>query len=383
MKRVILIVLDSLGIGHAEDAFKFDDVGTNTLYHIYKNYPQMKMDNMIKLGLLNIDKQDYSKKDENPKGVYARLQEVSNGKDTTIGHWEIAGLKIDKPFNVFPDGFSKEIIEEFEKRIGSKILCNKPYSGTVVIEEYAKEHIKTKKPIVYTSKDSVFQIAAHEDIISVERLYEICQIARDLLVGENAVARVIARPFVGEEGSFKRTANRRDFSLSPFGETVLDDIVDAGLDVYAVGKIEDIFNKKGITYSVHTESNDDGVDKTIEYLKTAKSGLIFTNLVDFDALYGHRRDVLGYKNAIEEFDRRLPEIYDNMKENDLLILTADHGNDPTYKGTDHTREDVFMLMYKKSIEPKNLGTIKGFYNIAATVADYLEIKYRGHGKSYL
>lgn len=383
MKRVILIVLDSLGIGNAPDAESFGDKGANTFCNIVKNTKEILIPNLLKMGISNIDGVDCLKNIDNPNSIYGRLQEVSAGKDTTIGHWEIAGLKIDKALPTYPDGFPDEIIDKFSKEIGSDILCNKPYSGTEVIAKYYKEHIDTKKPIIYTSSDSVFQIAAHEDIIDIERLYEMCKIARNILTGENSVARVIARPFVGEEGNLVRTANRRDFSLDPVKETMLDKIKLNNMNVKAVGKIEDIFNSKGITYSVHTNSNMDGVDKTIELIKLNSNGLIFTNLVDFDAKFGHRRDIEGYKNAIEEFDKRLPEIFSNLRKDDLLILTADHGNDPSYKGTDHTREMVPMLIYKDGINPYNFGTKVGFYNIAKTILSYLDIDNNYDGANLL
>ncbi len=276
---------------------------------------------------------------------------MSQGKDTTTGHWEMTGIIVDKPFKTFEHGFSKEIIEEFEKKTGRKVVGNKPASGTVIIDEYGEHQIKTGDVIVYTSADSVFQIAANEEVIPLEELYNMCKIAREIMMGDNAVARVIARPFIGKKkGEFVRTSNRRDYSLDPFEPTVLDNIKESGLDVLAVGKIEDIFNGKGITDAIHTKSNMDGVDETLNYMKQDNKGLIYSNLVDFDSKYGHRRDPEGYKKALEEFDSRLPEIMANMREDDILIINADHGNDPTYKGTDHTREYIPVMIYGNKIK---------------------------------
>ncbi len=383
MKRAILIILDSAGVGNAVDAKDFGDFGANTIGHIAEQADNFKIDNMRKLGLGNIEGVTAIDSLDNTTGIYGRLQELSKGKDTTIGHWEIAGLEIDTPFPTYPDGFPEEIIDKFTQEIGVGILANKPASGTAVIEEYFDEHMATKKPIVYTSGDSVFQIATHEDLYSPEELYKLCETARKILVGKHAVARVIARPFIGKKGNLQRTANRRDFSISPFEDTMLDNIKNANMRVKAVGKIEDIFNKQGITDAVHTESNSDGVDKTIEYMKEDFEGLIFTNLVDFDAKFGHRRNVKGYQNALEEFDARLPEIYEHLKEDDLLIISADHGNDPTYTGTDHTREMVPVLIYKKGITSFNFGTKHGFFSIAKTICDYLEVKDTGRGENLL
>lgn len=309
---------------------------------------------------------------------------MSQGKDTTTGHWEMTGIIVDKPFKTFEHGFSKEIIEEFEKKTGRKVVGNKPASGTVIIDEYGEHQIKTGDVIVYTSADSVFQIAANEEVIPLEELYNMCKIAREIMMGDNAVARVIARPFIGKKkGEFVRTSNRRDYSLDPFEPTVLDNIKESGLDVLAVGKIEDIFNGKGITDAIHTKSNMDGVDETLNYMKQDNKGLIYSNLVDFDSKYGHRRDPEGYKKALEEFDSRLPEIMANMREDDILIINADHGNDPTYKGTDHTREYIPVMIYGNKIKKGfNLGVKDTFADIGATVADILNVKLPKHGSSF-
>lgn len=380
--RVILIVMDSIGIGELPDSEKFGDKGVNTLGNIAKN-TNINIPNLINLGIGNIDGLEDIKETECPMGAFGKSGELSQGKDTTTGHWEMVGLLVDKPFKTFPDGFPREIIEEFERKTGRKVIGNKPASGTAILDELAQEHIETGNIIVYTSADSVFQIAAHEEIVSLEELYNMCKIARELLMGDNAVARVIARPFIGTIGNFTRTSNRRDFSLNPFEDTILDNIKGAGLDMIAVGKIEDIFNGKGITEAIHTKDNMDGVDETIKYIKKDNNGLIFTNLVDFDSKYGHRRDVEGYKKAIEEFDSRIPEIIDSMKENDILILTADHGNDPTYIGTDHTREYVPILVYGKNVKNGiNIGVRKTFSDIGATVADLLNVKMPKHGESF-
>lgn len=382
-KRVVLVVMDSLGVGQLPDAKKFNDEGTNTFGNIIKNTKDIKIPNLLNLGVGNIDGFDAIEGVKSPIGAYGKSDEVSQGKDTTTGHWEIAGIRVDEPFKTFPNGFTKEIIEEFEKKTNTKVLGNKPASGTAILDELGKEHMETKNPIVYTSADSVFQIAAHEEVIPLEKLYEMCQIARNIMQGENAVARIIARPFVGEEGNFKRTPNRRDYSLDPFEDTVLDNIKAAGLDMIAVGKIEDIYNQKGVTEAIHTKSNMDGVDQTIKYLKEENNGLIFTNLVDFDAMYGHRRNVEGYKQAIEEFDARIPEIIENLNDDDILILTADHGNDPTHVGTDHTREYIPILVYGKNVKPGvNLGIRKTFSDIGATVADILDVKAPKYGESF-
>jgi len=382
-KRVILIVLDSVGIGELPDAALYGDEGSDTLDNISRNLGGLKLPNMSALGLGNIEGVDEIKKVSSPKGAYGRCMEVSAGKDTTTGHWEIAGVQLDKPFPTYPDGFPEEVVKEFESLIGTKILGNKPASGTVIIQELGDEHVKTGYPIVYTSADSVFQIAAHEDVIPLEKLYEMCTLARNMLKGKHAVGRIIARPFVGESGNYKRTANRRDFSLKPIKPTVLNFIEKAGMDVCAVGKIEDIFSGSGITKAVHTKSNMDGVDKTLEYIKEDTRGIIFTNLVDFDMLYGHRNDVQGYGRALEEFDERLPEIIEAMNKDDVLIITADHGCDPTTPSTDHSREYVPVLVYGDAIKPGvNIGTRKTYSDIGKTIAELLGIEAEIAGESF-
>ena len=383
MSRVIWMVIDSVGIGALPDSEKFGDVNVNTLGNIVKTYKDIKIPNMINLGLSNIEGVESLESINNPKGSFGRAKEVSKGKDTTTGHWEMTGVLVETPFKTYENGFPREIIEEFERKTNRKVIGNKPASGTAILDELGEQQMKTGEVIVYTSADSVFQIAAHEEIIPLDELYRMCEIAREIMMGENAVARIIARPFIGNPGSFERTANRRDYSLSPFEDTVLDNIKNANLDVIGVGKIEDIFNKQGITEAIHTKDNMDGVDQTINYMKKDNKGLIFTNLVDFDSKYGHRRDVEGYKNALEEFDARIPEILENMKDDDILIINSDHGNDPTYKGTDHTREYIPILIYGKNVvNGYNLGTRNSFADIGATVADILNVDSPKNGKSF-
>lgn len=382
MKRVFLIVLDSLGIGEMPDAAAFGDKDCNTLKRISTS-PEFCIDNLFKMGLGNIDGVNFLKKAELPSAAFARMTERSAGKDTTIGHWEIAGVVSDSPMPTYPDGFPSEILDEFSKKTGRGVLCNKPYSGTKVIADYGEEHIKTGDLIVYTSADSVFQIAAHEDIVPPETLYEYCRIAREILVGDHAVGRVIARPFVGNYPDFTRTSNRHDFSVEPPKETLLDAIKSANKTVYAVGKIFDIFAGKGVTQKVFTTSNLDGIEKTLKALDTDFNGLCFINLVDFDMLYGHRQDINGYANALTEFDRYLPEITSKMRDGDILVITADHGCDPGDNSTDHTREYTPLIVYGKSVKPINLGTRKTFADIAATVADYLDVDFKCDGESFL
>jgi len=383
VNRVILFVIDSVGIGELPDAYKFGDIGANTLGNIVKQEGGINLTNLRNLGLGNIDGVTAIKNIDNPIGSYGKSEEISQGKDTTTGHWEIAGIHLNEPFKTYPNGFPKDIISKFEEKINSKVVGNKAASGTEIIEELGEEHMKKGYPIIYTSADSVFQIAAHEDIIPLPRLYEICKIARDIMKGEHAVARVIARPFIGTLGNFTRTSNRRDFSLNPPDETILDIAQKQGLDVIGIGKIEDIFNGQGITEAIHTEDNMDGINKTIEYIQKNNKGIIFVNLVDFDSKYGHRRDSRGYKNALEEMDRRIPEILKYLKEEDLLIITADHGNDPTFKGTDHTREYIPILIYGAAIKNNvNIGTRKSFSDIAATISDVLNIPNTGKGVSF-
>lgn len=382
MKRVFLIVLDSVGIGAMDDADKFGDAGTNTLRSASRG-SCFHVPNMEQMGLFNIDGMDWHEGVKKPTAGYARMTEASQGKDTTIGHWEIAGLISHKPLPVYPQGFPDDVIEAFEKMTGRGVLCNKPYSGTEVIKDYGDEHVKTGKLIVYTSADSVFQIAAHESVVPVETLYEYCRMARKLLTGKHSVGRVIARPFVGESGAYVRTTNRHDFSLEPTGTTMLDVLKEAGKDVIGVGKIKDIFAGRGVTSYVYTKGNADGIDKTLGYLDQDFDGLCFINLVDFDMLYGHRNDIEGYAKALTEFDKALPSIIGKMREDDLLMITADHGCDPCFKGTDHTREYVPILAYKKGMLGINLGTGKTFANIGQTVCEYFGVEAIPYGESFL
>lgn len=367
-KRVFLIVLDSCGIGEAPDAADFGDAGCSTIRSISRS-EYFKIDNLKKLGYTYIDGLSFLGDGELSSCV-ARLCEKSRGKDTTIGHWEIAGVVSKKPLPTFPNGFPEELLLELSKRIGRGVLCNKPYSGTDVIRDYGKEHLKTGDLIVYTSADSVFQIAAHESLVPPEKLYEYCRVARELLTGEYGVGRVIARPFEGEY-PFKRTSHRHDFSLEPPKSTMLDELKEKGFDVLAVGKIHDIFAGRGITDFVFTEGNTDGMKKTLEYQRKAFNGLCFINLVDFDMLYGHRQDPDGYAKALAEFDSWLPAFLKGMRDDDYLIITADHGCDPADNSTDHTREYVPFVLYGKHVKPQNLGTIEGFDFIARTVKNIL------------
>ena len=367
-KRVFLIVLDSCGIGEAPDAENFGDKGANTVKSISQS-KNFNIENLKNIGFTEIDGLSYLGKGE-LKSEIARLQEKSKGKDTTIGHWEIAGIVSEKPLPTFPNGFPKELLDEFSRLTGRGVLCNKPYSGTEVIKDYGNEHLGSGALIVYTSADSVFQIAAHESIVPPETLYEYCRIARKLLVGDLGVGRVIARPFEGEY-PFKRTPRRHDFSLEPPKDTVLNELKNKGFDVISVGKINDIFAGKGLTEYTYTKNNDDGMAKTLEYQKKDFNGLCFVNLVDFDMVYGHRNDVDGYAKALSDFDEWLPEFIENMKSDDVLIITADHGCDPGDLSTDHTREYVPFIMHGKNIEPKNNGTIDGFTFVADTVKNLL------------
>lgn len=383
IKRIILIVLDSVGIGEMPDAAKYGDVGSDTLGNVSKAVGGLKLPNMEKLGLGNIDGVKNITKCENPMGSFGKCAELSIGKDTVTGHWEIAGVVLEEPLNTYPEGFSEDIIKEFESKIGRKIIGNKVASGTEIIKELGEEHIKTGSPIVYTSADSVFQIAAHEDVVPLDELYNMCQIARKMFVGEKAIGRIIARPFIGEPGQFTRTSNRIDFALDPFDKTMLEYIKEKGISVMAVGKIEDIYNKKGITDAVHIKNNMDGIDKTLEYMKENKNGLIFTNLVDFDMLYGHRNDAVGYAKALVDVDNRMPEIISDMKEDDILILTADHGCDPTTESTDHSREYIPVIVYGKRIKSGiNIGVRKSFSDIGKTILDLLKIENNLCGDSF-
>lgn len=369
-KRVFLIVLDSVGIGEMPDAAAFGDAGSNTLKSCFRS-EAFSLPNLKKLGLFNIDGVDFGEKADSPQASFARLSERSNGKDTTVGHWEMAGVISENPLPVFPEGFPADFLEAFSKEAGRGVLCNKPYSGTKVLEDYGEEHLKTGKLIVYTSADSVFQIAAHEDLVSVPELYKICETARAMLKDELAVGRVIARPFIGEPGNFIRTANRHDYSLSAPEETMLDRLEKNGKTVYSVGKIVDIFNGRGITKSVRTKNNMEGIDAAIRAMQEDFSGLCFINLVDFDMLYGHRNNVEGYAAALTVFDRRVPELLTALREDDVLMITADHGCDPGTPSTDHSREYIPFLAYGKNIKPINMGTLHGFDRIGRAVEKLL------------
>ncbi|MCK6204556.1 MULTISPECIES: phosphopentomutase [Bacillus] len=384
-KRIFLIVMDSVGIGEAADAERFGDKGSDTLGHIAERMNGLNMPNMGRLGLSNIKEIKGIEKSEKPLASYTKMQEASNGKDTMTGHWEIMGLNIETPFRVFPDGFPDELLSELEARTGRKIIGNKPASGTEILDELGEEHMKTGALIVYTSADSVLQIAAHEEIVPIDELYTICKIARELTLDEKyMVGRVIARPFIGQPGAFKRTANRHDYALKPFDRTVMNELKDGGLDVLAIGKISDIYDGEGVTKSLRTVSNMDGMDKLLETMDMDFTGLSFLNLVDFDALFGHRRDPEGYGKALEEYDARLPEVFDKLKEDDLLIITADHGNDPVHPGTDHTREYVPLLAYSKGMAVgKELPIRQTFADIGATVAENFAVAAPKFGKSFL
>ena len=378
MKRVFLIVLDSVGIGEEPDAAEYGDVGSNTIKACSRS-PYFSMPNMRKLGFFNIDGMDIGEKEPHPTAAFARMQEQSKGKDTTIGHWEIAGHISPKPMPTYPNGFPQDVIDAFSKAVGRGVLCNKPYSGTEVIKDYGEEHMKTGKLIVYTSADSVFQIAAHEDIVPVEELYRYCKIAREILQGEHGVGRVIARPFIGTPGNFTRTPRRHDFSLVP-PLTMLNQLQEAGKEVLSVGKIKDIFAGSGITDFVYTSGNEEGIERTLENMDREFEGLSFTNLVDYDMLYGHRNDVDGYAKALTYFDQRLPELLGKLRDDDLLMITADHGCDPSTPSTDHSREYTPFIMYGKNAPTgKNFGTRKTFADIGATVLEYFGIPRRISG----
>lgn len=383
MKRVFLIVLDSFGIGEMEDAEAYGDKGTNTLQSVASS-SEFDMPNMKELGLFNIDGVTCREGVEQPTARIARMKEASKGKDTTIGHWEIAGIISKKPLPTYPNGFPQEILEAFSSATGRGVLCNKPYSGTEVIQKYGDEHVRTGNLIVYTSADSVFQIAAHEEVVPVETLYEYCQMAREILQGEHGVGRVIARPFVGTSGHYTRTPKRHDFSLEPPAVTMLDQLKAAGKDVISVGKIKDIFTGKGITDFVYTKGNEEGIARTLEYLDRDFEGLCFINLVDYDMLYGHRNDIDGYARALTYFDHSLPELMQKLRDDDILMITADHGCDPGYTvSTDHSREHTPFLMYGKNVAPANLGTRETFADIGATVLDYFGITPQFMGNSML
>ncbi|MDL2289474.1 phosphopentomutase [Clostridia bacterium OttesenSCG-928-F22] len=383
MARVIIIVLDSLGVGALPDAARFGDEGANTLGHIAEKRG-LSVPNMLSLGLGNIPGTGLEKA-EKPKAAYGKSMERFLGKDTTGGHWEIAGYILEQPFPTYPDGFPMDVIEEFCRRCGvGGVLGNKAASGTEIIKELGDEHKRTKWPIVYTSADSVFQIAAYAGVIPLEELYRICKVAREVLHGEHAVGRVIARPFTEENGAYVRTKNRRDFSLQPEGKTLLDAVKENGMEVIAIGKIEDIFAGRGVTKALHTTSNEDGIEATVDVIRQKTDGLVFTNLVDFDMLYGHRNDLEGYGAALEYFDKHLLRILDGLYEDDLLIITADHGCDPTFPGTDHTREYVPLLAYRKGQEHgADLGVRDTFADIAATAAEFLKMDSWPVGTSFL
>ncbi len=381
-RRVFVIVIDSCGCGNAPDAAAFSDEGSNTLKTISGserfNVPVMKQ-----MGLFNMEGTEYAEGVSSPAGCFGRMTEQSMGKDTTIGHWEIAGIVSPSPLPTYPEGFPDEVIEEFEKLSGRGVLCNKPYSGTEVIKDYGQEHIDTGKLIVYTSADSVFQIAAHEDVVPVDELYRYCEIARGMLKGKHGVGRVIARPFIGANGEFTRTPRRHDFSLIPPEITMMDALIEAGYSTYGVGKIYDIFAGKGIQNTVRSQNNADGMEKTLAYQQEDFKGLCFVNLVDTDMIFGHRRDIDGYANAVSEIDASLKTFTERMRDTDILMITADHGCDPGYKGTDHTREMVPLLVYGKDIRAGvDLGTRTSYADIAATILDIFGVEQKTKGLSF-
>lgn len=380
-KRVIVIVLDSVGIGAMPDAEEFGDEGANTLGNINSVRP-LNVPNLIRLGIGNIAGSTLPKVAK-PLAAYGKAAEVTKAKDTTSGHWEMMGVPMYEPFKTYPNGFPAELIMRFEKSIGIGILGNEVASGTEIIQRLGDEHVRTGKPIVYTSADSVFQIAAHEEIIPLDRLYAICEAARGMLVGEHLVGRVIARPFLGENGKYYRTENRRDYALAPMRDTVLDVLAANKLCVIGIGKIEDIFAHRGISIANHTRNNHDGIEATLEYIRAGEGDFIFTNLVDFDMLYGHRNDVEGYATALEYFDSKLPILLSALKQGDVLMITADHGCDPCHKGTDHTREYIPLLIFGKDVSAKDLGVLSSFADIGASVYDYLTGEKWDVGKSFI
>ncbi len=387
IKRIVLIVLDSAGAGALPDADKYNDKGANTLGHIFEAMrPGFSLSNLEKLGLYKVLNKSSDMPDKNILGCYGKMATKSPAKDTTAGHWEMAGIVLENPFPTYPKGFPKKIVEEFEKRTGTKIIGNYPASGTEIIKNLGDKHVETGCPIIYTSADSVFQIAAHEEEFGLDKLYNVCETARDILKGENAVGRVIARPFIGKSGTYTRTANRKDYALEPIETTILDEIKNSGGNVVAVGKIEDIFNGKGITKAVHTKGNINGMEVTLAEIKKAseKNTLIFTNLVDFDMLWGHRRDTVSYAKALKEFDLALPEIVNELTDSDMLIITADHGCDPTYKiHTDHTREYVPLLIYGNKLKRNvDLGVRESLSDIAQSIADIFGLPEMKNGKSF-
>lgn len=382
VKKVVLVIIDSLGIGELPDAWKYGDEGSNTLANTARAVNGLSLPNLERLGLGRLGDFRGIEPAESPAGSFGRMAAKSPGKDTTTGHWEIAGILLDKPFPVYPKGFPREVISAFEERTGRRALGNKAASGTEIIKELGEEHIRTGMPIVYTSADSVFQIAAHEEVIPVPELYEMCRAAREILTGEHAVGRVIARPFSGPPGQFKRTERRHDFSLTPPRPNILTLLADSGRPVVGIGKINDIFAGTGITRAVHTKNNMEGIDRTVELTRDTGEGLILTNLVEFDMVYGHRNDPAGYAAALEDFDRRLPEITGSLGEDDLLIITADHGCDPTTASTDHSREYVPLLVAGSPSRPGvDLGTRETFADLAATLADLFKLK-TGAGRSF-
>ncbi len=380
MKRVLLIVLDSVGIGELPDAADFGDVGSHTLGNTYAA-TGMKLPHMTALGLGNITNSQMPQV-ESPTAVFGRLAEITKAKDTTCGHWEMAGIVMDHAFVTYPNGFPRECVDALEKATGRKAICNLPYSGTKVIDDYGDEHVKTGDLIVYTSADSVLQIAAHEDVIPIEELYRICEIAYEIAKPYH-VGRIIARPFVGSNGKYTRTKNRRDFSVPPISRTVLDAVKDVGQTVLGIGKIEDIFSHQGLTNVNHTTNNADGIEAIKDALKTVQNGLIFVNLVDTDMLFGHRNDPFGYAKSLEYFDAQLPEIMELLTDEDLLIITADHGCDPTTPSTDHSREYIPVLIYQNGITPRDFGTGDSFVHIAATVAKHLGVTNWNIGESLI
>lgn len=384
INRAVLIVLDSVGVGELPDAADYGDVGSNTVKNIYKNVENFSLPNLEKLGLLNINGFEDVKKSDTFTGSIAKCDEKSKGKDTTTGHWEISGLILDKPFPTYPNGFPEDLMKEFEKRVGRKTIGNYPASGTEIIKELGKSHVETGDLIVYTSADSVFQIAAHEEVVPLDELYRICETAREMLQGEHGVGRVIARPFIGVDGNFTRTENRKDFSLVPPKDTLLDYVKNNNMEVYAIGKIEDIFVNRGITKSNHTHSNAEGIEATIQAINEEFKGLIFTNLVDFDMMYGHRNNVQGYAAALKYFDDKLPSIIDSLKDDDVLIITADHGCDPTTESTDHSREYIPLIFYGKAIKDNNnLGILDTYATIGKTILHMLGIDNSLEGNSVL
>ncbi len=385
MNRVIWLILDSVGIGEMPDSKDFGDEGVNTICHVDEYVGGLKIPNMKKLGLGNINGVTQFEREENPVGAYGKCAEISNGKDTTIGHWEMIGIHSKEPFPTYPKGFPKGIIDEFIRLTNIPgVLGNCTASGTEIIKEYGREHKTSKKPIIYTSADSVFQIACDEEVYSLEELYNMCRIARDILKDENAVARVIARPFIETQNGYERTANRRDFSLKPDSRNLLVRLCNANIEVVGIGKIEDIFAGVGITKAIHTKNNIEGMEVTLKMMDEVGEGLIFTNLVEFDSKWGHRNDALGYAKGLEEFDEILPQVINRMKDDDLLIIGADHGCDPTTKGTDHTREYTPLLVYGKSIKSNvNLGIRDTFADVGQTIAEIFDVEPLLIGKSFL